>query len=149
MDKLRHWFWTRLNFLLRHAGMLLAPPPPMTACVVTVRPDRRRYRIDNEGFTLIEIMMTLVIAGVLTAVALPMFQNASKSYRLSSAVLAVTGAIQTTRYQAIMHGCPYTLSIDPTSRTYQVQSEPPGASSFSNVGTAVPWATSGAITLSP
>lgn len=101
------------------------------------------------GFTLIEIVIVLAVLTALTAISLPLFQNASTSYRMSSAVLAVTGAIQSTRYQAIMHGYPYTLALDPTSQTYQVQNEPPGTSSFTNVGTAIPWSSDKGITLSP
>ena len=110
---------------------------------------RRQTSIAPDGFTLIEIVLALAVLTVLTAISLPLFQNASNSYRLSSAVLGVTGAIQSTRYQAIMHGYPYTVTLDPASQTYQAQSEPPGASSFTNVGTAVPWSVDKGITLSP
>ena len=102
-----------------------------------------------DGFTLIEMVIVLAILTVLTAVCLPLFQSATKSYRMSSAVLAVTGAIQSTRYQAIMHGYPYTLTLDPTTQTYQVKNELPGAATFTNVSTAIPWSADQGIALSP
>ena len=52
---------------------------------------------------------------------------------------AVTSAVQTTRYQAIMHGYPYQLVLTTSSTSYQIVSKPAGAASFSNVGSAVPF----------
>ncbi len=102
-----------------------------------------------DGFTLLGILIALAVATTLTSICLPLFQSATKSYRLSSAVLAATGAIQSTRYAAIMHGYPYALVLDATNETYQVQDEPPGNATFANVGTAVPWSSDKTITLSP
>ncbi|MGH9439348.1 MAG: pilus assembly FimT family protein [Terriglobia bacterium] len=102
-----------------------------------------------EGFTLLGVLIALAVATALTSICLPIFQSASQSYRLSSAVMAVTGAIQSTRYAAIMHGYPYILVLNTANETYQVQNEPPGSSSFSNVGTAIPWSSDKSITLSP
>ncbi|MGH9397877.1 MAG: pilus assembly FimT family protein [Terriglobia bacterium] len=101
------------------------------------------------GFTLIELMMVTLVLAVLMGMSIPLVQSASRSYGLSTAVLGVTGAIQSTRYQAIMHGYPYALVLDPASQTFQIQSEPPGSSSFSNVGGAVPWSSGGGIVLAP
>ena len=109
---------------------------------------RNSSDLGQNGFTLVETLIVLVILTVLTSICLPLFQNASKTYRMSSAVLAVTGAIQSTRYQAIMHGYPFSLALNATSQTYQVQDEPPGSSSFSNVGTALPWTSDPDITVS-
>ena len=101
------------------------------------------------GFTLVETLVTLTIISTLSTIAIPQLMNAMKSYRLASAVAAATGAIQSTRYLAIMHGYPYQLTFDANSGTYQVASEPPGATGFVPVppGTPTPIAGSNGQTI--
>ena len=93
------------------------------------------------GFSLLELLVVLLVVSALSAIALPQLQSALYSYRLNAAVSASTWAIQTTRYQAIMHGYPYQVALNAANNTYQVLSEPGGTAAFSNVGTAVPMAT--------
>lgn len=93
---------------------------------------------NRRGFTLLELMVVMLVVLVLSAIALPQVQAALNSYRLNAAVSASTWAIQTTRYQAIMHGYPYQIAFNAATNAYQVSSEPPGAAAFSNVGTPVP-----------
>jgi Tfp pilus assembly protein FimT len=85
----------------------------------------------------------------MASIATPQLITAMKSYRLASAVAAAKGAIQTTRYQAIMHGYPYQLTFNANSATYQVASQPPGATSFVPVppGTPTPIAGSNQATI--
>ena len=103
---------------------------------------------------MIEVLIGMAVAAVLMAVSLPMVKTATRSYHLMAAVPAVTGAIQGTRYQAISSGCPFQVALNSTSTSYQVTQEvlsgtPPAcASSFTNVGNAVPWSSSGDVTLS-
>ncbi len=102
----------------------------------------------RRGFTLLELLVVVSIILIVTLMALPSARNAIRSYRLNAAASAVSGVIQSTRYQAIMVGCPYTLTFTTSSMTYQLATEsitgtPPACStSFSNVGSAVPWTTS-------
>jgi prepilin-type N-terminal cleavage/methylation domain-containing protein len=96
-------------------------------------------RRGTAGFTLIELLVVLAIGTVLTVIAIPMSINAMKSYRLMAAVSAATGAIQATRYAAIMHGYPgtgvpgysYELTLNPANNTYQVFSMIPPATTYS------------------
>jgi len=74
--------------------------------------------------------------------------NAVRTTRTSAAVSAATGAIQQTRYQAIWHGYPYQITFTPSTLSYQVLNEVPPASTFSNVGTAIPISTPDVATLS-
>ncbi|MGD0907259.1 MAG: prepilin-type N-terminal cleavage/methylation domain-containing protein [Candidatus Acidiferrales bacterium] len=97
-----------------------------------------RFVGSNRGFSLIEILVALLIGSLLTAMAIPATQSALASYQLDAAVNSVTGAIQGTRYQAIMHGYLYQVDIDPTANTFQVSSEPGGAASFTPIGSAIP-----------
>lgn len=110
-------------------------------------------RDSRSGFTLLELLVVVSIILIVTVMALPNARNAIRSYRLNAAASAISGVIQSTRYQAIMVGCPYTLTLTTSSMTYQLQTQnitgsPPAcATSFSNVGGAVPWTTSKEISI--
>ena len=99
---------------------------------------RRRAAQRSDGFSLVQILITLAVVGVLASFALPTTVNVLRNYRLTAAVSAATGAISATRYQAIMHAYPYNITFNSSNATYQLASEPAGASSFTSVGTAVP-----------
>jgi prepilin-type N-terminal cleavage/methylation domain-containing protein len=100
------------------------------------------------GFSLIEALVVVSIVGVLAAIAIPMSLNAMKTYRLTAAVAATTGAIKATRYQAIMHGYQYQITVTSSSLSYQVYRMAPPATTFSAVGSAVPIARVGDVTMS-
>jgi Tfp pilus assembly protein FimT len=88
------------------------------------------------------MVVTVAIIMVMAAISIPLVTNVTATYRLRSAVAAVTGAIQSTRYQAIYQGYWYQVVFDQTAKTYQVQSKPPGAAGYSNVGNAAIWSES-------
>jgi type IV fimbrial biogenesis protein FimT len=106
------------------------------------------------GFTLIELVVVVAIVLLITAMAAPVARNMIRNYRLNAASSAVAGAIQASRYQAIMVGCPYTLAFTKASGNYQVATEtitgtPPACSTtFSSQGTAIPWASTKEIAIS-
>ncbi len=100
------------------------------------------------GFSLIEALVVVSIICVLAAIAIPMSLNGMKTYRLSAAVASATGAIQTTRYQAIMHGYWYQITFTPATNSYQVNSMVPPATTYSAVLTAVPISRPGDVTIS-
>jgi prepilin-type N-terminal cleavage/methylation domain-containing protein len=103
---------------------------------------KRRRAETQRGFSLLELMVVMLVVLVLAGIALPQLQAALYTYRLNGAVSASTWAIQTTRYQAIMHGYSYQVAFNAANNTFQVLSEPAGGPSFSDVGTAVPFASS-------
>lgn len=84
------------------------------------------------GFTLLELLFTVIIVMIMAAMAIPLVQNVVGNFRLRGAVSSVTGAIQSTRYQAIFQGCPYQLAIDNVANTYQVQRQCPIGGAFAN-----------------
>lgn len=96
----------------------------------------------RQGFTLIEMMIVLAITVIVTAIAVPMLNNVMSTYRLRAAVASVTGAIQSSRYQAISSGYAYQIVLNKTAGTFQVQSDPNHVGIFSNVGNAIPLASS-------
>jgi Tfp pilus assembly protein FimT len=90
------------------------------------------------GFSVIELLIVLLVGMVMTAMAIPASKSAIASYQLDAAIDTLTGSIQSTRYQAIMHDYPYQVDINSTTSAIQVSSEPGGSASFSPVGSAVP-----------
>lgn len=108
----------------------------------------------DAGFTLLELVIVVAIILLIMAMAVPMARNMVRNYRLNAASSAVASAIQSSRYQAIMVGCPYTLAFTTTTMNYQVATEnitgtPPAcATTFSNVGTAIPWTTTKEVAIS-
>jgi Tfp pilus assembly protein FimT len=97
-----------------------------------------RRNHDELGFTMLEAVLVLLIALLMAALAIPAGRSAIQSYELVSAVDNVTGAIQGTRYQAIMHGYQYQIDVNSANNQLQVSSEIPPATSFSSTGSALP-----------
>lgn len=71
------------------------------------------------GFTLIELMVTIVVAGVLLAVAVPQFESTINSNRLAGAANELLTSLQTARMEAMRfnHRTTLCLSRNPTSTT--------------------------------
>lgn len=90
------------------------------------------------GFTLVELIITMVVGLVMTLIALPLITNVYRSYQLNQAVHAITGAIQTTRYQAISSGYPFQVVFSKANSTFQIQKDQNLTGTFINVGGAVP-----------
>jgi type IV fimbrial biogenesis protein FimT len=66
------------------------------------------------GFTVTELVMTMTIIGILTAIGLPSFKYVTASNRISSEINALLGDMQFARSQAIKQGLTVTVctSID-------------------------------------
>ena len=109
------------------------------------REPARRHRKRPAGFSLIEVLLLVAASTILAAMAIPVTTAALSGYQLSGAVSSITGAIQSTRYQAIRNGYMYQLYVNNETNTFQVLSEVPPATSFSNVGNSVPITSSGAL----
>jgi Tfp pilus assembly protein FimT len=80
----------------------------------------------------------LAIGTILTVMAIPSVNAGLRNYRIDGAVSAVTWAIHSTRYQALMQGYPFQVVFSSAANNYQIQNMQPPAVVFSNVGAAVP-----------
>lgn len=116
---------------------------------------RPKSRTLSAGFSLIETLVTIAIILVVLAISLPMLSSTRRFYHLSQAATAVTGAIQAARYNAIMTGCPYSITFTSTTTTYQLQTRvltgtPPAcAGAWTNFGAPTPWAFSQDVSMNP
>lgn len=106
-------------------------------------PKRRSVR----GFTLIEMLAVVSIVAIMSSIAVPVVQQSLTSYRLGAGVAAISGAIQTTRYQSISNGYPFRVAFSKANFTYQVSTcgsnyDPsvttPDTCVYSNSGSAIP-----------
>jgi len=105
-------------------------------------PHHRRTR----GFSLIEMVLVISILLITVALAIPLLNNIMSAYRLRSAVSAVTGFIQSARYQALASGYGYQVVLNKAASTIQIQSDPNRIGTYTNL--CVPAAASCPITLS-
>ena len=98
-------------------------------------------RPKHSGFTMIQTMIVVTMSIILAGIAIPNFNNAMYSYRQSATVSAVTGALSSTRFMAIMKGYPYEVVFTPSTLSYQIYNEVPPATSYSLVTPATGSAT--------
>jgi prepilin-type N-terminal cleavage/methylation domain-containing protein len=75
---------------------------------------------DHFGFTLIEMMAAIGVAGLLMAIAIPFFTRTLPGLRLSDAARQVSTDLQQVRMKAIAQSIPHQISFSTT--TYVVQS---------------------------
>lgn len=83
------------------------------------KPVRANGELDNmglsgkfKGFTLLELMVTLVIAGILASLALPMFTSTLARSRLTSHANLMIGALNYARSEAVNLNQDVTITIN-------------------------------------
>ena len=89
---------------------------------------QRRSRLPSgfvAGFTAIELMMVLCIAGMVTAIAVPNVDQAMKTYRADFAARQVLTDLQATRMLALSRNVRYRLVLTPNGTTYVRQMRDP------------------------
>jgi len=88
----------------------------------------RRARGGRAGFTLTELMITVAIFGIMSAVAMPLLGRALERYRLGMAIREVERELQTARVKAVAANRPIQVLFDcPVAgqfRRVEVLSEP-------------------------
>jgi prepilin-type N-terminal cleavage/methylation domain-containing protein len=68
----------------------------------------RRHLI--RGFTLVETMMVIVLAGILLGIALPRFREQRRRYQLDTAAYQLAGDLRRAQVEAIRRNQPVTLT---------------------------------------
>lgn len=91
------------------------------------------------GFSLLELCVVMAIVIITSVIAVPVVNSTLNAYVVNSAVTSLTGAVQTTRYQAISDGYPFALVVTKSTSSYQVQSDPGRTGTFANVGHVIPF----------
>jgi prepilin-type N-terminal cleavage/methylation domain-containing protein len=70
---------------------------------------------NDRGYTLSELMITLVIVGVIAAIASPSFMGLLSRYRLQEALQQLLGAINETQRLAMVRGKSCRININPST----------------------------------
>jgi Tfp pilus assembly protein FimT len=108
------------------------------------RSRQRFVRSLSHGFTALELVVVVAIEMILAAVTIPVVQNTLRNLAMRSAIAFLTGAISSTRYQAIFSGCKTQAVFTKSSYSYQVQSQAPAINgqaclaAYAPVGQPVP-----------
>jgi len=63
----------------------------------------------NSGFTLIELMITLVVLAILLAVGVPSFNNLIENNRVTAQANSLLGAVNLARSEAVKRGVPVSV----------------------------------------
>lgn len=77
-------------------------------------------KINSKGFTLIEMVSTVVIIGVLAALAVPLFSKTMEKLKLNAATRDVVSDIRWARSKAIASRTQVGINFNLSSKTYTV-----------------------------
>jgi len=74
-----------------------------------MNPQATRFHGRHSGATLVELIITMTIAGILLAMGVSGYRYITKSNRSSSEINALLGDMQFARYEAVKEGLPVTI----------------------------------------
>lgn len=69
----------------------------------------RAVKVSSRGFTLVETVMVIVLAGILVGIALPRFREQRRRYALDTAAHQLAGDLRRAQVEAIRRNQPVTL----------------------------------------
>jgi type IV fimbrial biogenesis protein FimT len=90
-------------------------------------------RQDIRGFTLTEVMVTLVIFGIVMAISFPMLQESNRNHRLASAAARVEASMMRARSLAVTERTPVRVSFNPATNTLQLDQDTDNDGAFDNL----------------
>jgi type IV fimbrial biogenesis protein FimT len=91
-----------------------------TTSVTPHRPPNRageRHAARIAGFTLIEILMTIAVAGIIVVLAMPSFRYVTVSNRIAGEINGLLGDLQFARAEAIKEGQTVTVCVSAAGKT--------------------------------
>lgn len=74
----------------------------------------------TRGFSLVELLVSVIILVILAAIAIPTLLRAYRSYQLSDAASKLSGMMKTTRFSAIRKNTPVNCQIQQNGSTWTV-----------------------------
>ena len=95
-----------------------------------------RQSANHRGFTLIELMATLGVGGLLMVIAIPAFRNTLPGLRLNDAARQVATELQQVRMKAIAQSIPHRINF--STATYVVERCPGGACTAAGGNMTIP-----------
>lgn len=81
---------------------------------------RRRLRPRVRGFTLVELLVTIALTGVVLALAVPAFAQLSANYRVRAGGESLLGALQLARAEAVRRNTPVSFTLVGTRAGWRV-----------------------------
>ena len=72
------------------------------------------------GFSLVELLLSVLILCVLVAISLPTLMRAYRSYQLNDAATRFSGTLKTTRFSAIRKNTPITCRVQQSGSTWTI-----------------------------
>ncbi len=76
------------------------------------------------GFTLVELMVTIVIAGILLMIAVPSFVSLTQTNRVAAEINGLSASLQFARAEAVKEGLPVTVCVSTTGTGCAAASTP-------------------------
>jgi type IV fimbrial biogenesis protein FimT len=98
-----------------------------------------RTLIDNRGFTLVELIVTLVVAGILLTIAVPSFKNVIKSSQLTTFSNDLVTTLNIARSEAVKRATKVTICRSSNSTLADVPATPVPACTTSSSGWESGW----------
>ena len=74
----------------------------------------------SKGFTMIELMITLAVLGILVAIAIPSYNSMMPRYRLSGAARLVATDLMRARMQAVKLSTNVTVAFNSSTDSYTI-----------------------------
>jgi prepilin-type N-terminal cleavage/methylation domain-containing protein len=105
-------------------------PPLLTPSITVIKPPR------DAGFSMLEIIVVVGLVAVISAIAVPMFNNAIAGFRLSGDARSVANAASVAKMRAASDFSRVRLYIDLNAKTHKIQV-------FDKTSTVCCWVTQG------